>query len=103
MGEPSKYAIYFHLEKSFNIEKTEIPHKIKDFADALEKIFGMGAGFLEILIMKRLYEKTGRIVKLHVSEDFTFLEYVAATKRSFLEKKKVQEESAKCRKMEIEA
>ena len=91
IGESSKQAIYFHLEKGFKIKKHEIPYKIEDFAGAIEKIFGLGANFLEILIMKYLYKKVDRTVQLHLSRDFTFTEYVAATKRSFLKKKKPKE------------
>ncbi len=91
IGESPKQAIYFHLEKAFKIKKYEVPYRIDDFADAIEKIFGLGANFLEILIMKYLYEKVGQTVQLHLSKDFTFTEYVAATKRSFLKKKKPEE------------
>jgi len=100
IGESSKQAIYFHLEKVFKIKKREIPYKIEDFAGAIEKIFGMGATFLEILIMKRLYEKLGQAFQLHVSKDFTFTEYVAATRRSFLEKR--PEELDQCEQVVIE-
>jgi len=80
LGESSKKAIYFHLEKSFNIKKQEIPLKIKSFAKAIENILGLGARFLEILIMKKLYEKIGLPVPLNQPRNFTFLEYVAAAK-----------------------
>ena len=90
IGESSKQAIYFHLEKGFNIKRQEIPDKIADFQDAIEKIFGLGAKFLEIIIMKRLHEKVGQTVQLQGSEDFAFIEYVAAVSRSFLEKKETK-------------
>jgi hypothetical protein len=86
LGESSKQAIYFHLENGFNLKKLEIPGKIEDFAYGIEKIFGVGASFLEILIMKCIHEKVGLTVQLHQSDDFAFLEYVAAAKQSFLEK-----------------
>ena len=98
IGESSKQAIYFHLEKSFNVKKHEIPYKIEDLAREIERIFGLGADFLEILIMKNLYEKVGRTVHLLEPEDFVFTEYVAATKRSFTEEKKA-EESVQCDQM----
>lgn len=88
LGESSKQAIYFHLEKRFAIKKQEIPEKIEVFTDAIEKIFGLGANFLEILIMKRLYEKLGSSFEFYGDEDFTFTEYVAVARRSFMEKKK---------------
>lgn len=90
LGESPKQAIYFHLEKSFNIKKQEIPYKIEAFADALEKIFGLGANFLENLIVKNLYEKVGRSFKGHISKDLTFTECVTLAKRSFLRKNKAE-------------
>jgi len=90
LGESSRQAIYFHLEKSFNIKKQEIPNKIDVFADAIEQIFGVGASFLEILIMKRLYEKVEREFELNDSADFAFTEYITAAKRSFVEKNRTK-------------
>jgi len=84
LGESSKQAIYFRLEKRFNIKKHEIPHKIEAFADAIEKIFGLGANFLEILIMKQLHEKVGQSFKWPEYKELTFIEYVAVAKRSFV-------------------
>jgi len=88
IGESSKLAIYFHLEKGFKIKRHEIPCKIEEFTDAMEKIFGLGANFLEILIMKRLHEKIRRNVRLKDSKNFTFAAYVTAAKRSFLKEKR---------------
>jgi nucleoside-diphosphate-sugar epimerase len=88
LGDSAKYAIYFHLEKTFNINKRDIPHKIEEFADAIEKIFGLGAKPVEILIMQRLYEKVGGAVEYPVQKDLVFTEYVAAAKKSFVKKKK---------------
>jgi hypothetical protein len=83
LGESSKQAIYFHLDKSFNIQKGEIPDKIGMFTNAIENIFGFGANFLEILIMERLHEKISHNVKWHVTKDLTFADYITAAKRSF--------------------
>lgn len=104
LGDSSKHAIYYYLNKNFNIEKKEIPYKIDVFATAIEKIFGLGASFLEILIMKRLHEKDGRSFKWKGSEDdFTFTEYVAFAKLSFLNKgkrvKKIVDESKRKKKV----
>ncbi len=85
LGESSRRAIYYHLEKSFNIKKHEIPRKLDVFEEAIEEIFGEGANFLEILIMKRLYEKVGGMFELHDSTDFAFAQYVTAARRSFIE------------------
>jgi len=56
-GEDSKTAIYYRLEKAFDIRKQEIPSRINDFSIALEKLFGVGARHLEISFMKSLYAK----------------------------------------------
>lgn len=102
LGESSKQAIYFYLGKSFSIEKQEIPHKIEPFKEALEEVFGVGASFLEVLIMRRLYETIGGNFQWKESEEFTFTEYVAAAKRAYQERKqiKVSETAIKCEETE---
>ncbi len=99
LGESPKQAVYFHLEKGFKIRKHEIPYRINDFAHSLDKIFGQGADFLEILIMKRLHEKIGGVVKWPDATDFTFVDYVAVAKRNFLKHegiRKTMEVAAPC-------
>lgn len=87
LGDSPKQAVYFHLKKTFDIKKLDIPHKIEEFADAMEKTFGLGAKFLEILIMKRLYEKVGHIFEYtQEPSELVFTEYVEAAKQSFLKK-----------------
>jgi hypothetical protein len=86
LGESSKVAVYFHLQKNFNVRREEIPCNVGAFADAMEKIFGQGASFLEILIMKRLHEKVREAARLKECEDFTFTEYIASARRSLLRK-----------------
>ncbi len=84
LGDSARQSIYFHLENKFQIAKKDIPYRFEDFADGLEKIFGLGARFLEILIMKKLYEKIGQPLKWNESKELVFAEYVAAAKQSFL-------------------
>jgi hypothetical protein len=81
LGESSKQAIYYHLEKSFNIKKKEIPHNVEAFTCAIEKIFGIGANFLEASILKGLYEKAGLNAKEGSFKNLTFAETVVAVKR----------------------
>jgi hypothetical protein len=88
LGESSKQAICFHLAKSFNVKRNAIPLEIEEFAEAIEKIFGLGANFLEVLIMKRLHEKTGVVFDWNESKKFVFAEYVMAAKRNFEERQK---------------
>jgi hypothetical protein len=87
LGESVKQSIYFHLENKFKIAKNDIPYRVKDFTDGIEKIFGLGAHFIEILIMKKLFEKIGQPLKWDQSKELVFTEYVAAAKQSYLKKK----------------
>lgn len=83
LGESVKRAVYYSLKKAFKIEKHTIPHRIDEFANAIEKMFGDGAKLLEIQIMKRLYEKVGHNVEYFAETDnLLFLQYVEAAKLS---------------------
>jgi len=80
LGQNVKFSIYFNLEAKFGLPKKDIPDRISDFSDALDKIFGQAARSLEILIMKYLNEK----VKCNYSwvgpkwlvPDLTFEKYI---------------------------
>jgi hypothetical protein len=80
LGESVKASIYFHLEHKFIIPKQDIPYRIDDFSDALERIFGVAAKYLEILIMKKLHEKIACFYEWDgpswLVPDLTFSRYV---------------------------
>ena len=57
LGDVNKQAIYRHLKNYYGINENEIPYEIKDFARAIEKIFGPVAKLLEIKIIERLHAK----------------------------------------------
>src|SRR3972149_9097720 len=59
LGESPKQSVFFHLEKDFCIRQQDISDNIGAFDGALRRLFGIGANFLEILIMRKLCEKTG--------------------------------------------
>jgi hypothetical protein len=82
IGESSKQAIYYHLEKGFTVKREEIPCKPEAFILGIEKLFGMGANFLESLMLKRLYEKTGLRGKEDSFKGLTFAETVVAVKQA---------------------
>jgi sulfur relay (sulfurtransferase) DsrF/TusC family protein len=88
LGDSAKQAIYFHLESKFEIKRNQIPESVEDFADGLGKIFGVGAQFLEILIMKKLYERVGQPLEWDTSKELIFIEYVAAARHSFVKERK---------------
>jgi hypothetical protein len=83
LGESAKQSIYYHLEDKFKIPREEIPKRVKEFAEGLEKIFGIGARFLEILIMKKLYERVGKPLEWDESKEFIFVNYVEAARQCF--------------------
>jgi len=105
LGESPKQAIYFYLKERFNVKKQRIPHEIEAFVDGIEKIFGLGASFLENLILKRLYEKVELSFRWQVPKDLTFVECVALANRSFVWKKrseKTVEELVQCEELMLE-
>ena len=83
LGDSAKQSIYFHLETKFRIAKNEIPDRLEDFEDGLERIFGPGSRFLEILIMKKIYEKINRPLDWDESKELVFIDYMMAAKRGF--------------------
>ncbi|MEM2947839.1 MAG: hypothetical protein QXN96_06360 [Candidatus Bathyarchaeia archaeon] len=83
LGESVKQSIYYHLEEKFRIPRKEIPNRVKEFAEGLEKIFGIGARFLEILIMRKLYDRIGKPIDWDENKEFAFANYVEAARRSF--------------------
>ncbi len=92
LGENVKTAVYFYLETSFKIERQEIPERIAEFSDALDRIFNLGARHLELLFMRTLHSK----IKLFcewptwckwVIPDVTFQEYVRLMKQKFADVK----------------
>jgi hypothetical protein len=84
LGESVKKSIYFHLEEKFELKRSQIPSKLVKFQEAIEKIFGSGARFLEILIMKNLYINSKISVTVE-SNQVCFLDYVKEVKRVYLE------------------
>ena len=91
LGDSAKQSIYYHLESKVRIPRDEIPCRVEDFENGLEKIFGAGTRFLEVLIMKKLHENMGPdvdILKWDENKEFRFVDYVNAAERNFLQKKK---------------
>ena len=86
LGEPVKTSIYRYLENS-GINKIEIPFRINDFQNALEKLFGVGTRHIEILIIKNLHEKIKIKYKNDLPSwfvpDITFQEYIRQIKMTY--------------------
>ena len=81
LGASCKQSIYFQLEKAFKIKKNDIPYKIEEFTDAIEKLFGPGAKILEIKIIRHLYEGIGHFEYFLEQENLGFTNYVKALRQ----------------------
>ncbi|MEM2081455.1 MAG: hypothetical protein QXP44_04680 [Candidatus Bathyarchaeia archaeon] len=86
LGESVKHSIYFHIESKFYVPRNRIPENLEEFQGALEKIFGTGARFIEILIMKNLHSKIGLPLKIEDTQ-LEFVKYVDAAREGFLKKR----------------
>ena len=88
LGESARQAIYFHLESKFKIAKQNIPTHLEEFAEGLEKIFGVGAKYIEILIMKQMYKTVGQPLDWNEDKELVFVDYVNAAEKSFSNRQK---------------
>lgn len=98
LGDSIMQTVYFHVERSFHIKKHEIPYRLGAFTEAVENIFGVGANFIEILIMKKLHEKVDAHFRWNESEGFGFAQYVSEAKRVFKKRNMIKtvEELVEC-------
>ncbi len=58
MGITVRNMIYLYLNSHLHMSKGEIPWRMTDFFETLEKLFGAGAKQLEKQILETLQEKT---------------------------------------------
>jgi hypothetical protein len=84
LGESARQSIYFHIENNFSVPRNQIPNNLQDFQFTLEKIFGVGARFIEILIMKNLYKKIDYPLTMNCNDQLEFIKYTQAAKETFL-------------------
>lgn len=83
LGKSARQSIYYHLQTKFGIAKNDIPKHVDKFETGLEKIFGAGSRFLEILIMKKLYEKIHKPLEWNETKELVFADYVASARKGF--------------------
>ncbi len=95
LGENNKTAIYYHLKKSFRLEREKIPNDPEKFSQALHNIFGPGAEVIEKFVIKDLYSRLG--LNLEVETSSEFVDYVrraqeslSSQTRSFVENVKMK-------------
>lgn len=80
LGESPRQAVYYHLNKSFKLQREEIPEDADEFSQALNVIFGPGAEVIEKIIVKHLYSS----LNLNFEEKpcFEFVEYISSARES---------------------
>jgi hypothetical protein len=78
LGDSCKQAIYLYLKSECNMSRNDIPKRIPDFSDALEQLFGPGAGLIEIQIMKRLRKKVPQFRHSPKNQSLSFDNYIAS-------------------------
>lgn len=88
LGENPRKAIYFHLKKSFQIQKESIPEETDEFSRALNTIFGPGAEIIEMYILKELYQRLE--LNFEKKKGCTFADYVREAKKLAGRKKQSQ-------------
>lgn len=82
LGEPAKQEIYLHLKEHHNIDKTDIPSRIRDFAEALEESYGVAAKLIEIEIIKILHRKAPHFKHFLDEENMSLANYVETLRYS---------------------
>jgi len=78
LGENSRKAVYYHLEKDYSLERNEIPKKPEAFADGLKKIFGAGSAVIEKFVLVSFYSKLG--LKFEEKKRYDFTDYIKNAK-----------------------
>lgn len=76
-------TIYDCLEEYFRLNKLNIPKRIEDFSEALERFFGFGAKVLEIRIMNNLYQKMEITFKYKNEKTLDFVNYIQSIKNVY--------------------
>ena len=79
LGENPRKAIYFHLGKSFQLQRESIPKETDEFSQALNTIFGPGAEIIEKYILKELYQRLE--LNFEEKKGCTFADYVREAKK----------------------
>lgn len=80
LGESPRQAVYYHLNKSFKLQREEIPDVTNEFSQALNTIFGPGAEVIEKIIVRNLYSRLN--LNFEEKRCFEFVECVTLARKS---------------------
>jgi len=82
-GDSVKKVVYSKFEKNYHLGRQDIPGNIEKFVVTVEAIFGVGAGLVEMKILKTLHARAKGFTYFPDGADFDFKDYVQSV-RSFL-------------------
>jgi hypothetical protein len=81
LGEESKQVVFCHLDRKYGLTRLEIPYRIEEFSEAMERVFGNAAKILQALIMKALFKKIRQPIQLLGSaNNLDFNSYIQSTR-----------------------
>jgi len=78
LGESVRNVIYYHVERSHQIRREEIPRKLEAFHQALKSLLGEGGKIVETAIARSLHRVLGLDFREH--GNWTPVEYASYVK-----------------------
>ena len=80
-GEKQKQSIYSCLDNCYGLNKQEIPNRIEDFSQAIDNIFGNAGKLIKASIMKALFKRIKKPIKIIVeNNDLYFEDYIQSVR-----------------------
>lgn len=80
LGEGVRDAVYYHIQRNYQLRREEIPERLEAFHEVLLSLFGGGANVIEKLIVNKLYNRLDLGFEEH--ENWTIVDYVNYAKKS---------------------
>jgi len=59
LGETTRQVIYYHVWRIQGLKREEIPVRLEEFYEALQRLLGAGVKAVEKLIVRNLYDLVG--------------------------------------------
>ena len=81
LGLKVKQAFYHFLKIHYELNKEDIPNRIGDFVDALEKVFGAGASLIEIEVVKTLQDRVPSFTYVLAGSNLSFEGYLTSLRK----------------------
>lgn len=81
LGTKVRQALFSTLENNYKLNRKDIPDRIGDFVNALEKIFGASALLIEIDVIKNMRQKVPTFKCESDNPNLAFGDYLNSLKR----------------------